>query len=224
MKRTLAALAAGSLLTTGLAACGDGTTVSGGVASDAGPSSSTGTGTGTGIGTHSDADLTFVRSMIPHHEQAVRMAEMADDAASSAQVRDLADRIGAAQGPEIDRMRGWLEDRSVPEEPPGGGDGEGDDGDDGWMRGMHDDMPGMHDGWDMPGMMSDADLRGLGRRRGAAFDRMFLTMMIAHHQGAVEMARTELADGTDADVRALAKEIRTAQTREIAQMRRMLGS
>ena len=100
---------------------------------------------------------------------------------------------------------------------------------------MHDDMTtmndGLHDGLhdgvhgrgDLPGMMSDRDLRGLGRSRGSDFDRMFLTMMTVHHQGAVEMARTELADGQDPAVKALARTVRATQGKEIAQMRRLLG-
>ena len=150
-------------------------------------------------------DVMFAQMMIPHHEQAVHMAEMADDAASSPEVRDLAERIKAAQGPEIETMQGWLEDWGVEEDSHGGDHGHGSDS-------------------GMPGMMSDADLDDLGRTGGNGFDRMFLTMMIAHHEGAIEMAETELADGEDADVKALARDIRTAQTKEIAEMRRLLRS
>ena len=195
LKRTLAALAASTLLVAGLSGCGD---------------SSDGTDTTQGSGdssssSHNDADVTFVQAMIPHHEQAVHMAEMADDAASSPEVRDLAERIKAAQGPEIETMQGWLEDWGVEEDSHGGDHGHGSDS-------------------GMPGMMSDADLDDLGRTDGNGFDRMFLTMMIAHHEGAIEMAETELADGEDADVKALARDIRTAQTKEIAEMRRLLRS
>ena len=202
MKRTLAALAATTMLAAGLTACGSGDDATSGSGS-------------TSSSAHDDADVTFVQSMIPHHEQAVRMAEMADDAAGSPEVRDLAERIKAAQGPEIETMQGWLEDWGVDEDSHGGMDhGDGMDGD-----GMGGD--GMDD---MPGMMSDADLGDLGEADGAAFDRMFLTMMIAHHEGAIEMAETEIADGEDPDVVSLAKDIKAAQTEEIAQMRRLLGS
>ena len=149
--------------------------------------------------------------MIPHHEQAVHMSEMADDGASSAAVRDLAERIKEAQGPEIETMQGWLEDWGVEEDSHGSMDGM-DHGD---------DMGGV-DG--MPGMMSDSDLDDLDRAGGRAFDRMFLTMMIAHHEGAIEMSETELAEGKDPEVKALAKDIAAAQTKEIAEMKRLLRS
>jgi uncharacterized protein (DUF305 family) len=195
MKRTLASLAAAALLVAGLTGCGDSST-----------DTDTDTGSSSGesaASSHNDADLTFVQGMIPHHEQAVHMADMADDAASSAEVRDLAERIEAAQEPEIETMQGWLEDWGVEED-------------------SHGSMEGMGHGSGMPGMMSDSDLRDLDRAGGRAFDRMFLTMMIAHHEGAIEMSETELADGQDPDVKALAKDIAAAQTKEIAEMKRLL--
>jgi uncharacterized protein (DUF305 family) len=81
-------------------------------------------------------------------------------------------------------------------------------------------MHGMH----MPGMMSDHDMMRLGKGRALDFDSMFLTMMIEHHEGAIEMARTEQADGQNAHAKALAADIEKAQTAEIAQMKQMLRS
>jgi uncharacterized protein (DUF305 family) len=196
IKRTLAALAATTMVVAGLAGCG---------------SDEDTQGSGSASSSHNDADVTFVQSMIPHHEQAVRMAEMADDAASSPEVRDLAERIKDAQRPEIETMEGWLEDWG---EDSDGGHGGMDHGD------GHDDMDGMDD---MPGMMSDGELGDLDETDGKAFDRMFLTMMIDHHEGAIEMAETQLTDGRDADVTALARDIRTAQTEEIAEMKQLLA-
>lgn len=153
-----------------------------------------------------DADVTFAQSMIPHHEQAVEMATMAQERASSPEVKQLAEKIAAAQGPEIDTMTGWLED---------------------WGQDIssEDSMGGMdHSGGDMSGMMSDDDMESLGAATGAEFDQMFLTMMIEHHTGAIEMAKTEQQDGENPDAIALAEKIEADQTAEIAQMQDLLGS
>lgn len=139
-----------------------------------------------------DADVTFTQSMIPHHEQAVRMAKMARLHASTPEVKNLAEVIEAAQGPEIATMEGWLEDWGQDESDSKSGMGHGSD--------------------DMPGMMSDDDLSGLEASTGGGFDRMFLTMMIEHHTGAIEMAKTEQSKGKNADAKALAKKIEADQT------------
>lgn len=158
---------------------------------------------------HNDADVTFAQQMIPHHEQAIEMAELAGNLAASKAVSDLAADIEAAQGPEIDTMTGWLESwgEDVPEE-------EG-------MAGMDD--ADMSSG-DMNGMMSDEQLAELEAATGTKFDRMFLTMMIEHHEGAIEMAQAEQAEGQNPDAKALAGDIETAQTEEIATMRELLAS
>ncbi|WP_224393089.1 DUF305 domain-containing protein [Pseudonocardia sp. ICBG1293] len=150
----------------------------------------------------SSADVAFAQGMIPHHEQAVAMARLADGRAG-ARVRDLAARIEAAQGPEIGRLQGFLADwGAAPAADHHGG---------------HGDMAGM------AGMMSDEQMAALGRASGAAFDRSFLQMMIAHHEGAVTMARAELDAGADPRARELAQRIVDAQQAEIAEMRTLLG-
>ncbi|WP_197984330.1 DUF305 domain-containing protein [Aeromicrobium sp. CFBP 8757] len=149
---------------------------------------------------HGDADVAFVQQMVPHHEQAVEMADMAERADASADVKALAAQIKAAQGPEIATMKTWLDDWDVPSDD--GGHGMGAMGD---------------------GMMSDSDMTELGTLSGAAFDQEWLTMMIEHHEGAVAMARTELADGQDARAKKLARQIIAAQQAEIATMKGLLG-
>lgn len=96
MKRTLISVAFAVLAALTVAGCGNDTDSNG--------------STGSGGAQFNDADVTFTQSMIPHHEQAVEMATMAQERASSAEVKQLADKIAAAQGPEIDTMTGWLED------------------------------------------------------------------------------------------------------------------
>lgn len=149
-----------------------------------------------------DADVAFAQGMIPHHEQAVEMAKLADQRAESPKVKDLAGRIEAAQGPEISTMRGWLDDWAKPIEPSGGAMGG--------MGGM--------------GMMSEQDMGALAASSGTAFDQMFLTMMRAHHEGAVTMANDELTKGTFPDAKKLAQSIVTAQRAEIEEMNGLLAS
>lgn len=156
---------------------------------------------------HEQADIAFVQGMIPHHGQAVEMAELAADRAASPQVKELATTIAQAQQPEIDQMRGFLDAWGVDEESGG-------------MGGMdHSDMGGMSG---MAGMMTDQQIQNLENATGAAFDRMFLQMMTEHHKGAVQMARTELSDGQNPQAKALAQKIIDDQTREIEQMRQLL--
>ena len=148
-----------------------------------------------------DADVEFVQGMIPHHEGALEMAQLAEGRAQDPRVLDLASRIEAAQDPEIETMTGWLED---------------------WGQSESDDMGGMDHGSGDMDMGMDMDMSGLEAASGAEFDRMFLEMMTEHHQGAVDMAKTEIADGQNADAIALAREIETSQTAEIQEMQTLL--
>lgn len=193
MKKTLTFVAFAVVAVLTVAGCG----------SDTGSAGSTGTTDSSAQ--FNDADVAFAQSMIPHHKQAVEMATMAQDRASSPEVKQLADKIKAAQGPEIDTMTGWLQDWGQ-EASPG------------------DSMGGMDSGSDMSGMMSDADMKKLGAATGTEFDQMFLEMMIKHHTSAIEMAKTEQQDGENPDAIALAKKIEADQTAEIAQMEDLLGS
>lgn len=166
---------------------------------------------------HNEADIRFAQQMIPHHAQAVRMAELAPTRASSADVKRLAAAIQAAQQPEIDQMTAMLSRWGAPTAASGTA-----------MPGMDHDMGSMahnmgHGSGAMPGMMSDADMGQLGQAKGADFDKRFLTMMIAHHEGAVAMSAVELRDGRDAEAKALARKITDTQRAEIAQMRGMLA-
>jgi uncharacterized protein (DUF305 family) len=153
-------------------------------------------------GDHNDQDVSFAGDMITHHRQAVEMAGLAADRASSQEVKDLATKIKGAQAPEIGTMSGWL--TSWGEEAPA-------------------DMSGMDMSSSMPGMMSSEDMGALKGASGTEFDEMFLEMMVKHHQGAVEMARTEKADGKYGPTVSLADNVITAQTTEIEQMNKMLG-
>lgn len=157
---------------------------------------------------HNDADVTFAQEMIPHHRQAVEMAALAEDRAGDPEVRRLAEDIEAAQAPEIATMTGWLESwgEDVPADAmdhSGMGHGSGDA---------------------MPGMMNAEDMAALEQAEGAAFDRLFLDLMVEHHEGALEMARTQQAQGENPDALALAEKIEADQQAEISEMQRLLGS
>jgi len=185
MKRSFSSIALALVAALALTACGSGNSK------------------GSGSGDFNNADVTFAQSMIPHHEQAVEMAKMAKMHASTAEVKNVADKIDSAQGPEIKTMNGWLKDWGKPEASGSMGD--------------------MASGTGMPGMMSDDEMAGLDKATGATFDKMFLTMMVAHHTGAIEMAKTEQSKGKNADAKALAKKIEAAQTAEIAEMKKLLA-
>jgi uncharacterized protein (DUF305 family) len=160
---------------------------------------------------HNQADITFAQGMIPHHAQAIAMSKMAAQRAVSPQVKDLAARIQAEQQPEIDQLSGFLRAWNAPvpsTNGPMGGMGQGD-------------MGQMHGA--MPGMMSGGQMQQVGQASGATFDRMFLQMMISHHQGAIAMAKTELSNGQNPGARQLAQRIIDAQQREITQMQNLLG-
>ena len=166
---------------------------------------------------HNDNDVTFATDMIPHHLQAIEMAELAKDQDLDPEVQAIADGILTTQKSEIDTMAGWLKSwgQPVPSTDDGGtgmGDGMGD---------MHSDDSEEGSG-DMPGMMSGHDMARLGRAHGRDFQDMWLTMMIVHHRGAIEMARTEISDGRSPDAITMAKDIATAQAAEIEKMRALL--
>ncbi|MYR41740.1 DUF305 domain-containing protein [Streptomyces sp. SID5910] len=153
-------------------------------------------------GRHNAADVVFAKGMIPHHRQAVEMADLAPTRARSADVKQLAVEIKKAQDPEIQALSGWL--TSWGEDVPAEG-------------AMDHSMHGTG------GMMSAEDMAALQGSSGAAFDTAFLELMIKHHEGAVEMARTEQADGAYPPATKMAAQIITSQSAEIQRMNTLLG-
>jgi len=149
-------------------------------------------------------DVMFAQMMIPHHEQAVEMADLAPSRAEDMQIVQLAAEIRAAQDPEIALMASWLEEWGAP-------------------RLSGDEAMGDHAGHGMQGMLSDEQLADLASSRGPEFDRLFAESMIEHHEGAVAMARDVLASGADPEVAALAREIIVTQEKEILQLRALLA-
>jgi len=208
MTRTIlrrAALAGAAVTATlVLAAC---VSTSGGPGSMPMGNGTSGPAGGASAAAFNDADAMFAQLMIPHHRQAVDMAALADTRATDPQVKQLAGQIKAAQDPEIQTMTGWLTAWGRPTTAPS-------------------TMPGMDMGAGqgaMPGMMSDADMAKLRAATGRDFDRQFCTMMIAHHQGAIQMAKQEQTAGVNPDAKALATRIATSQQAEIDTMNKILA-
>lgn len=177
-----------------------------------------GCGAAAGVdGEHDDADVAFAAAMIPHHRQAITMAEMAVARATSPQVRELASQIDAEQVPEIVQMQmmlsTWGDDAAAPT-----------------VVADHHGLPGLNgtDGMsgmgDLPGMMTGTQMAQLAAASGPAFDHEFLELMIRHHEGAVAMAKTELSDGSDPDALTMAQNISDAQEAAIALMQRLLAA
>ena len=154
---------------------------------------------------HNADDIAFARNMVPHHEQAVVMAQMVPTNTTDQQVVDLADQIVTTQLPEIQAFRAWLMQ---------------------WPDADDSDSSG-HDaaghGAQMQGMVDQATLDRLQSLTGTDFDRLWLTSMIDHHRGAIAMAQDEIAHGKNPDVIYLARSIIAAQQAEIDQMKQMLG-
>lgn len=154
-----------------------------------------------------DADVEFVRAMIPHHEQAVEMSDMVIERGADPSVIALAEQIRDAQGPEIEQMSGWLEEWGVPADTqPEGGHGE--------HGGAKESSAG-------DGMMTTEEMDEMASVAGAELDRAFLEMMIRHHEGAIDMAQVELDDGSNEAVLAVARNIVDTQQAEIDQMTSM---
>ena len=213
LRRSAAALGAAAALSLVLAACADDSTTTS--APDVEPAPTESMETGSGVPPASaeevdepfnDADVTFAQGMIPHHRQAVEMAEMVAGRTENSDVQQLAEEIAAAQDPEIQTMTAFLEAWGA--EVPFGG-----------MAGMD------HDGMDgMSGMMSAEDMAELEAATGGSFDRAFLEMMVVHHEGAVEMAQEQLEAGENPSALALAQEVIDAQQAEIQRMQDLLGN
>jgi uncharacterized protein (DUF305 family) len=201
---TLSTAAVAAAIT--LAGCGSG---SGGTATGTAPATSSATATSgsasASAAAHNSADTMFAQMMIPHHAQAVEMSDVILKKKDvPARVTALAEKIKAAQAPEIETMTGWLRSWNEPTEAPGGHD--------------------MSRHAAMGGMMSAADVKTLDAAQGTEAAKLFLTQMIAHHQGAIMMANIEKDGGQNPGAVGLAKNISSAQQKEIQAMKNLLAS
>ncbi|MFE4455163.1 DUF305 domain-containing protein [Streptomyces sp. NPDC056796] len=151
-----------------------------------------------GNDTPNSADFRYARMMIEHHRQALVLTALVPGRGDSSSVERLAERISASQKPEIGAMEGWLKNN--------GGD----------------DREETHDHAAMPGMATEEQIGQLRAARGKAFDRLFLELMITHHQGAVTMAAEALADGNNVLVEEMANDVVAQQSVEIDRMRDLM--
>ncbi|MFE7469279.1 DUF305 domain-containing protein [Streptomyces sp. NPDC057499] len=207
-RRTLAMVGTAAALALALTACGSSDDSSHDAAGPGMDHGSAKASAPAAAGTFNDADVEFAQQMIPHHQQAIEMAKLADGRAADAEIKKLATAIESAQDPEINTMKGWLTSwgKPLPDSTMG-------------------DMPGMDHGSDgagMPGMMSDKDMAELKAAKGKDFDKKFAQLMIGHHEGAVTMAEDEQKQGRNADAKKLAEAVVTAQTAEIEQMNKII--
>jgi uncharacterized protein (DUF305 family) len=200
IRRTAVVAVAGAALLL-LAACGSGDDIAAG---HGGHSSTPSAASSAPVSRseHNAADVAFARGMVPHHRQAVQMADLAPTRAESADVKTLAAEIKKAQDPEIKTLSGWL--TSWGEQVP--------------TEGAMD-----HSTHGTGGMMTAEEMDSLKKASGKTFDAAFMEMMIKHHEGAVAMAKTEKAEGDYPDAKTMADAIITSQTAEITRMNGLLG-
>lgn len=144
----------------------------------------------------SGTDIMFAQMMIPHHQQAVKMAQLAKKNTTNPDILALADQIEKAQGPEIEQMIQWINTSGA-------------------SMDMGHEMP-------MEGMLSTEQMSALSAATGTDFDTLFLQGMIAHHQGAIAMADL-IAQSTNPEAKKLAEAIVTGQSAEIETMQKLLG-
>ena len=149
-----------------------------------------------------DADVIFAQMMIPHHQQAIEMSDIALDPNSqaSAAIIALATQIKGAQDPEISQMKNLLTT---------------------WGKSM--EMGSMHHSSMMDGMLSLEEMDTLGHLKGAEFDKVWAKGMIAHHEGAIAMANEVLANGKNSEILALANAVVSGQSAEIKTLKPLVG-
>ena len=141
-----------------------------------------------------DADVAFAQMMIPDHQMTAKMAKLAEKKAASKDLKELAGQMREDQARIVDTLQGWLTD---------------------WGKPAAGDMAGM----EMPGAMTDKDMKMLGSMRGMEFDMMFVQMMIKHHEGSMQIAIAEQAKGANAKAKALAGDMVKEQEAQVEALR-----
>ena len=156
---------------------------------------------------HVDADVTFVRNMLYHHDQAMTMTAMVDERTTSRDIRLLSGRMEATQEGEIEQLENWLAARDETLRDPASGEHG------------HADMDGMQ------GMLTDEELARLEAAAGAEFDRLFLELMFKHHEGAIAKVYDLYGSGggQESEVDSIARHVDSDQSIEISRMQRMLA-
>ncbi|MFE1099959.1 DUF305 domain-containing protein [Nocardiopsis alba] len=232
--RRLALAAGTALVLLGVSACGDSDDgrESANVIAPGAPGESSSPATADQIAAlaeeqgHNEADVTYLVMMIEHHSQALEMTDLVEERYERDGIERIADRIAAAQGPEITAMESWLEENvfGPARENPAHQNFCGLEGDGSHHSGDGDipecDLEVDHD--EMQGMVSDEDMERLADAEGDDFDRLFVELMTAHHEGAVSMAVDALSEGKDQTVMRMANDLIAEQNTEIARMEAVL--
>ena len=163
---------------------------------------------------YNEADVEFATKMIPHHAQAIEMVTLTVGRDLDPEVQAVADRIRSAQAPEVEQMTDWLTawGEEVPATSLDHANAHGDG------------HEGLDDAHDMPGMMTADEMAELEAADDAEFEDLFLELMVAHHEGAIEMAQAEQENGEFADAVGLAEEIESSQEAEIEELKALMGS
>ncbi|KAA5837216.1 DUF305 domain-containing protein [Saccharopolyspora hirsuta] len=167
-------------------------------------------GAGTAVAqTADDVDAEFTAMMIPHHYQAILMSELAPDRASDPALKSLSDRIRTEQGLEIKMLQGWQGRNGLPvtDAPT-----------------AYEEMLGMPEMIEHMGMATREEMDQLATLSGPAFDRMYLDLMIPHHEGAVHMLQDVILHGSDQDLNQMAQDMMSTQKAQLAIMRDMQSS
>lgn len=149
---------------------------------------------------HNRQDAAFARDMILHHRQSIELARSAKGRTKNDAVLALAQRIETAQTPEITQLSRWLAE---------------------WRQPVP--TASATAGYAIPGMVSTADIKALTGSTGSDFDRRFVTLMIANHEGAITQSQNQLKSGADERAKGLAADIAMAQESEITELRKLLG-
>jgi uncharacterized protein (DUF305 family) len=158
---------------------------------------------------HTDADVLFMQQMIHHHAQALRMTAFVPARSADDGIPLLAERMEISQEGEIGLMRQWLRERDEPAPE---------------LHPVHGHAHGVGQG-QMPGLLTEAEFGQLERARGRGFDRLFLRLMIRHHEGALTMVRRLYASGGGFDTESdrFARDVEADQQIEIDRMEDLLA-
>ncbi|MGL5811574.1 MAG: DUF305 domain-containing protein [Nocardioides sp.] len=204
MTRAVAGVIGTAALAAALAACGDENHSD----HQTGAKASDDTRTAVSGAKFNGADVTFATDMIPHHAQAIELVTLTDGREVSPPLAELANDVRDAQAPEVETMSDWLIDwgEEVPETSMD-----------------HENAGHDMDDMDMPGMLDTAEMTAIENASGAEFEKLWLVAMKKHHEGAIEMAEAEQADGVNPDAVALAESIETGQRAEIERIDELLA-
>lgn len=168
---------------------------------------------------YNPADVDYLLTMIEHHSQAVEMTDLAEERGTDPELDRITERIAAAQEAEITMMEEWLETNVYTPVREGSSEQSYCSAD----RNGEVSCPTDLDHSSMPGMASPEELTELENSDGEEFDRLFVELMSAHHEGGIDMAEEEVANGQSTRVTTMANDVIAEQRADIARMEEALS-